>query len=134
MRRCAAVACALVATGLIYLLMISTPRPQLFFGWIIGLATVVAVVFPFSTTAPLSQKVATGLVNLVLGIAIGSLVSGVSMRVGRRRVLASGYPQQPPQAYPPARPSAEQYPPTRNDQYPPTRGDQYPRTPGDQYR
>jgi Family of unknown function (DUF6069) len=130
----AAVACALVATGLIYLLMISTPRPQLFFGWIIGLATVVAVVFPFSTTAPLSQKVATGLVNLVLGIAIGSLVSGVSMRVGRRRVLASGYPQQPPQAYPPARPSAEQYPPTRNDQYPPTRGDQYPRTPGDQYR
>ena len=88
-----AVACALVATGLMYLLLISTPRPRVFFGWIIGLATVVAVVFPFSTTAPLSQKVATALVNLVLGIAIGSLVYAVSMRAGRRRVVSGGYRQ-----------------------------------------
>lgn len=102
-----AVACALVATGLMYLLLISTPRPRVFFGWIIGLATVVAVVFPFSTTAPLSQKVATGLVNLILGIAIGSLVSGVSMRAGRRRVVSSGY-QQPP-AYPPTRTTGDPY-------------------------
>src|ERR1700748_1414023 len=92
----AAVACALVATGLIYLLLISTPRPTVFFGWIIGLATVVAVVVPFSTTAPLSQKAATGLVNLILGIAIGSLVSGVAMRARRRVVVTGGYPQQPP--------------------------------------
>lgn len=102
-----AVACALVATGLMYLLLISTPRPRVFFGWIIGLATVVAVVFPFSTTAPLSQKAATGLVNLILGIAIGSLVSGVSMRAGRRRVVSSGY-QQPP-AYPPTRTTGDPY-------------------------
>jgi len=121
-----AVACSLVATGLIYLLLISTPRPQVFFAWIIGLATVVAVVFPFSTTAPLSQKVATGLVNLVLGIAIGSLVSQVSMRAGRRRVVATGYQQQPPPSYPPGRPPGGQYP--RNP------GEQYPRTSGDQYR
>jgi hypothetical protein len=122
----AAVACALVATGLMYLLLISTPRPTVFFGWIIGLATVVAVVFPFSTTAPLSQKAATGLVNLILGIAIGSLVSGVAMRARRRVVVTGGYPQQPPPAYPPTRAQGEQYPRTQ--------GEQYPRTPGDQYR
>ena len=48
----AAAACALAATGLMYLLLISTPRPRTFFAWIIGLATLVAVVYPFSTTAP----------------------------------------------------------------------------------
>ena len=56
----ASAAVALAATGLMHLLLLSTPYPRVFFGWIIGLATVVAVVFPFSTTAPLSQKFATG--------------------------------------------------------------------------
>jgi len=90
-----AAACALAATGLMYLLLISTPYPRVFFGWIIGLATVVAVVFPFSSTAPVSQKIATGLVNLVLGIVIGSLIAEVSRRVTRRRVVRydrSSYP------------------------------------------
>ena len=55
-----------------HLLLLTTPRPRVFFTWIIGLATVVAVVFPFSTTAPLAQKAATAVVNLVLGFAIGT--------------------------------------------------------------
>ena len=67
----ASAAVALAATGLMNLLLFATPYPRVFFGWIIGLATVVAVVFPFSTTAPISQKLATAVVNLVLGIAIG---------------------------------------------------------------
>ena len=71
---------ALVATALMHLLLVGTPRPQAFFAWIIGLATVVAVVFPFSTTAPVSQKVATAVVNLILGIAIGTLVTSVAGR------------------------------------------------------
>ena len=91
-----AAACALVATGLMYLLLISTPYPRVFFGWIIGLATVVAVVFPFSSTAPVSQKIATGLVNLVLGIVIGSLIAEVSRRVTRRRVVRYDRPSYPP--------------------------------------
>ena len=86
----AAAACALVATALMYLLLISTPYPRVFFGWIIGLATVVAVVFPFSTTAPLSQKIATGFVNLVLGVAIGTLIVEVSHRATRRTVPRGG--------------------------------------------
>jgi hypothetical protein len=96
----ASAAIALFATALMHLLLLSTPRPRLFFTWIIGLATVIAVVFPFSTAAPLSQKAATTLVNLVLGIAIGSLISGVSMRATRHRVIRRGYPEPAP---PPSR-------------------------------
>jgi Family of unknown function (DUF6069) len=76
----AAAAAALVATGLIHLLLLAIPEPFTFFGWIVGLVTVLAVVFPFSTSAPLSAKVATGLVDLILGAVIGSLVGSVAAR------------------------------------------------------
>jgi len=75
-----AAAAALIATALAHLLLLSTPRPLTFFGWIIGLATVLAVLLPFSTAAPLTAKVATAVVDLVLGVAIGSLISGVAAR------------------------------------------------------
>jgi len=71
---------AVIATGLIHLLLLTTPRPFAFFGWIISLASLVAVLFPFSTAAPPSQKCATAAVNLFIGIAIGSLLSGVGKR------------------------------------------------------
>jgi hypothetical protein len=87
----AAAAAALVATAIMHLLLIATPRPQMFFGWITGLGTVIAVMYPFGTTAPLSHKVATALINLVLGAAIGSLISGTAARVIRRRAVAGGY-------------------------------------------
>ena len=86
----AAAAAALVATAIMHLLLIATPRPRMFFTWIIGLGTVIAVVYPFSTTAPLSQKVATAVINLVLGAAIGSLINGTAARVIRRRAVAGG--------------------------------------------
>jgi Family of unknown function (DUF6069) len=81
-----AAAAALAATGLVYLLLLSTPRPLTFFGWIVGLATVLVVILPFRTTAPLSAKVATGFVDLVIGIAIGSLVGSVATRSVRRHL------------------------------------------------
>jgi len=81
-----AAAAALLATGLANLLLLSTPRPLTFFAWIVGLATVLVVILPFRTTAPLSAKVATGLVDLVIGIAIGSLVSSVAARSVRRHL------------------------------------------------
>ena len=74
-----------------HLLLLTTPRPQMFFTWIIGLATLIAVVCPFSTTAPLSQKVATAVINLVLGTAVGSLINGTATRVIRRRAGTGGY-------------------------------------------
>jgi hypothetical protein len=75
-----AAAAALVATALANLLLLSTPRPMAFFSWIVGLATVLAVILPFRTTAPLSAKVATAAVALVVGLAIGSLVSSMAAR------------------------------------------------------
>jgi Family of unknown function (DUF6069) len=82
-RAIAAAAAALVATAIMHLLLIATPRPQMFFTWTIGLTTVIAVVYPFSTTAPLSQKAATAVINLVLGAATGSLINGTAARVIR---------------------------------------------------
>jgi hypothetical protein len=86
-----AAAAALVATALMYLLAIATPKPTAFFGWIIGLVTVIAAVFPFSTTASVSEKAATALVNLVLGIAIISLINGVTARSVRMTVPTDTY-------------------------------------------
>ena len=104
----AAAGAALVATAIMHLLLLTTPRPQLFFGWIIALGTLVAVVFPFSTTAPLDQKVATATVNLILGIAIGTLINGVAARAVRRR-QPSGYQPSPPPYPPPSRTPGDQY-------------------------
>jgi Family of unknown function (DUF6069) len=90
-------AAALIATGLLHLLLLSTPRPTLFFGWIIGLATVLAVVVPFTTAAPLDQKAATAIVFLILGVAIGTLLSGVGAR--SIRVRGGGAYGGPPPGY-----------------------------------
>jgi Family of unknown function (DUF6069) len=87
-----AAAAALIATALVHLLLLGTPRPLTFFGWIIGLATVLAVLVPFSTTAPLTAKVATGVVDLVIGVAIGTLLSGVAARSVRLPAAGSPYP------------------------------------------
>ena len=76
---------ALVATVVAHLLLISTPRPMTFFGWIVALVTVVFVIFPFRTGAPLSEQVATAALYLVIGIAIGTLLSGVGERATRVR-------------------------------------------------
>jgi len=87
----AVAAAALAATAIMHLLLIATPPPQLFFTWIIALATVIVVAYPFSTAAPLSQKAATAVINLVLGAAIGSLINGTAARVTRRRAVTGGY-------------------------------------------
>jgi Family of unknown function (DUF6069) len=91
----AAACVALVATGLLYLLTLSTPQPGMFFGWIMGLATLAAVVYPFSTSAPFSQKGATAVVDLVLGIAITSLLTAVAARAIRRAGPPSQQPGRP---------------------------------------
>ena len=109
---------ALVAAALLYLLMLGTPQPGLFFAWIMGLATLAAVVYPFSTSAPVNQKGATAVVNLVLGIAITSLLTGVAARAVRR----TGPPRPPP---PPSRMIRQryeyEYEPTQPVNIPPSR-------------
>jgi hypothetical protein len=96
----AAAATALVASAIMHLLLIATPRPQMFFTWIVGLATVIAVGYPFSTTAPLSQQVATAVINLMLGAAIGSLINGTAARVIWRRAITGDYQPSYPSSAP----------------------------------
>src|SRR5512132_1554084 len=77
---------ALLATGLLHLLLLSTPQPRRFFTWIITLATIAAALVPFLTDADLDEKIATSAITLVVGVAIGSLLSGVArsaVRTGR---------------------------------------------------
>jgi len=69
---------SLVATGLMHVLIVSTPRPMRFFRWIMVLATVVAMVAPFITEESLGSRLYTAGLNLVLGVAIGSLVAGTA--------------------------------------------------------
>jgi hypothetical protein len=90
-----AVAAALVATALLNLLLLGTPRPAAFFGWIIALATVLVVIVPFRTTAPLSAKLATAVVGLVIGVAIGTLLTGVAGRSVRSPRPGGGYTEPP---------------------------------------
>jgi hypothetical protein len=71
-----AAAASLVATAIAHVLVLYAPRPTLFFGWVVALATVVAVVAPFATEKDLGSRVYTALLNLILGVAIGSLVTG----------------------------------------------------------
>lgn len=105
----AAACVALVATAILYLLMLGTPAPTMFLSWILGLATVAAVVYPFSTSAPVAQKAATAIVNLVLGIAISSLLNGVAAR--GYRASRSGLPRNvPPGAAPPRDVPPQRYP------------------------
>jgi hypothetical protein len=116
----AAVLVALVAAGLLNLLVLGAPRPGLFFGWIMGLATLVAVVYPFSTSAPIAQKIATAAVDLVLGVAIASLLSAVAAR----STVAVGPPSPPPPTGPdsPWVPGPRQDAPTRPNYVPRDRG------------
>jgi hypothetical protein len=71
---------ALLATGAAHLLSATTPQPRLFFGWIVGLATVAAMVAPFAADASLASKVSTAVINMLVGIAIGTLLAGVLSR------------------------------------------------------
>lgn len=73
-----AAACALLATALLHVLLTGVPRPLAFFGWIIALAAVAAAVTPFTQSAPLESQVFTALINIVVGIAVISLLPGVA--------------------------------------------------------
>ena len=73
-----AAAGALLATGLLHVLLLETPRPLSFFTWITALADLILVVAPFSQPAALPSKVFTAVINLVAGVAVISLLTGVA--------------------------------------------------------
>ena len=83
-----AAAAALAATGLVHLLLLSAPRPLAYFRWIVGLVTAAAVVAPFLTSGRLAVVAAIAVIHLLIGLAIGRLVSsaaaGATERLGTR--------------------------------------------------
>jgi hypothetical protein len=74
---------ALAATALAHLLLLTTPRPRSFFSWIVGLATIVGVVLPFTLDGTTSGRVATAVVDLVIGLAVLALLGSVMSRTVR---------------------------------------------------
>jgi Family of unknown function (DUF6069) len=71
---------ALLATGLAHLLSVVTPRPRIFFGWIVALVTVVTMVLPFTLDGNIKGKICAALINMVIGLCIASLLSAVLSR------------------------------------------------------
>jgi hypothetical protein len=71
---------ALAATGLAHLLSLATPRPRVFFNWIVGLITVATMVVPFALEGSMKGKIFAALINMVIGICIASLLSAVLSR------------------------------------------------------
>jgi hypothetical protein len=74
---------ALLATPLLHLLLLGTPRPFAFFAWITALGDVIAAAAPFTQPAPLASKVFTAIINIVVGVAVISLLSGVGRSAAR---------------------------------------------------
>jgi hypothetical protein len=74
---------ALVATALAHVLLVSTPRPRAFFSWIVGLAMLAGVVLPFAVAGTTAGRLATACVNLVIGLAVLSLLRSVMTRTTR---------------------------------------------------
>ena len=71
---------ALAATGLAHLLSVVTPRPRVFFGWIVALVTVATMVLPFALEGSAKGKICAAVINLVIGVCIASLLSAVLSR------------------------------------------------------
>jgi drug/metabolite transporter (DMT)-like permease len=79
----AAFGIAILATGLLHLLLLLMPRPISFFNWIMMLATAVAVLLPFTLAAELDSQIATAAINLVIGLCIISLLNSVAASATR---------------------------------------------------
>jgi hypothetical protein len=65
---------ALVATGLLHFLVGTTPSGTTFFGYIMGLLTIVAVVIPLKVVGTSTEIIATTVLNALIGIVITTLL------------------------------------------------------------
>ncbi|WP_278261066.1 DUF6069 family protein [Nocardia sp. AG03] len=73
----AAAGAALLATALLMVLLLAMPSPLTFFTWICLLVTAVAVILPFTLVADLDAKIATAVINLLVGLCITTMLSSV---------------------------------------------------------
>lgn len=77
---------ALVATALLHFLLVTTPHGTQFFGWIMGLLIVVSMVIPLSLGADIDSRVATALLNLLIGLAVVLPLTNVTTFIQPRMV------------------------------------------------
>lgn len=99
-----AAAAALLATALLHLLMVSTPRAYRFFSWIMGLFIVALIVQELIGTGNgLITSALLSALYLIIGIAITSLLAGVG-RTAIKYVPVE--PRQRPVQPPPVQPDA----------------------------
>lgn len=75
---------ALIVTGLAHLLLLGTPRPLAYLGWIVGLLTAIATIWPFLQGGPLVIMIGTAVIHLVMGVVIISLVTGAAASASKR--------------------------------------------------
>jgi hypothetical protein len=92
---------ALAATGLAHILVLTTPRPEAFFSWIVGLATFAGVAISLGSPGSWADRFATALVNLVIGLCILSLVRSL---IGRATTQVLPGPWRAPGEYGPITP------------------------------
>ena len=79
-------AAAIVATALLQVLALTTPRYARFFTWIMALATAIATALPLGLATDLASRLATAVINLVIGVAIASTLTAVARTAVRRPV------------------------------------------------
>jgi hypothetical protein len=119
-----AAAATLVATALMYLLLLSAPRPELLFTAIMGIVTALAVLLPFTASASLESQVTVAAINLAVGVTVISLISGFGQSVLSQQRSGPGPGQQPP-ATPYRDPPQDPYREQRRDPYRDTYRDPY---------
>lgn len=104
---------ALAATALLHLLSVATPKPTTFFGWIMVLVTLIGVVVPLGLHVALETKIATALLNLLIGLVITLLLISTAgsalRRTGARTRPPQQWDQQPPRNGDQTRPYGSQY-------------------------
>ncbi|MFI5607793.1 DUF6069 family protein [Amycolatopsis sp. NPDC051903] len=104
---------ALAATALMHLLSVATPAPSQFFGWIMVLVTLIAVVLPLTLTVDLSAKIATAAINLVIGLVIAIVVNSMAANARtlhrRKRVSRRTDPNSPTRQWNEPPPPPTQY-------------------------
>jgi hypothetical protein len=94
----AAALITLLATGLLHLLMTTTPSASQFFSWITGLALALLVLQVFLGSGTLLTQIETGAFYLVVGVAIISSLLGVS-RTAVRHHRHQAYREDQPAGY-----------------------------------
>jgi hypothetical protein len=87
---CAAIA-ALAGTALLHLLLLTTPRPATFFSALVVLALVVLLLQVFLARGSVVDHIATAVLYAAIGLAIISMLSGVSRTAVRPVTAGSGW-------------------------------------------